>query len=229
MKPRPSLFTVLAAAAVLVAVSGGSYAAGTLITGADVKNGSLTGKDVKDKSLTKKDFKGSVAGPRGATGATGAPGAQGAPGVQGPAGPFPDVLPSGKTLAGVYSVTGAATAPGQYFDTTISFGFRFASAPDVVLVGTDDTAEEAAAAGCPGSSAAPKAAPGKVCVYEMGSTNLDPDGTKLETDGDEANLTPYVGAFTGGDEAATFGTILEVYSNAAGNLYSVGTWAATSP
>jgi hypothetical protein len=35
--------------------------------------------------------------------------------------------------------------------------------------------------------------------------------------------------FTGGDEETTFGTILEVYSNAAGNLYSNGTWAATSP
>jgi hypothetical protein len=98
-----------------------------------------------------------------------------------------------------------------------------------VLVGPDDTADEAAAAGCPGSSTAPKAAPGKVCIYELGSENLNPDGTKFETDGDEANITPYVGQFTGGDEATTFGTILEVYSNAAGNLYSNGTWAATSP
>ncbi len=210
---RPSVLAMVAAATVLVAVSGGSYAAAR-ITGADVKNGSLSGADVKNNSLTKKDFKGSVAGPQG---------------PPGPAGPFPGVLPRGKTLTGVYSITGVATSVGQYFDLPISFGFTFASAPDVVLVGSDDTPDAAAAAGCPGTSAAPAAAPGKVCVYEMSSDNLEPDGTKFETDGDEANITPYAPFNTGGPEATTFGTILEVFSAAPGNLYSNGVWAATSP
>jgi hypothetical protein len=213
MKHRPSLLAVAASAVALVAVSGGSYAAG-LITGADVKNGSLTGADIKNKSLTKKDFKGSVTGPQG---------------PQGPAGPFPGVLPSGKTLTGVYSITGVATKDGQYFDVPISFGFSFASAPDVVLVGKDDTVEEAAAAGCPGSADAPGAAPGNVCVYEMGATNVEPDGTTFETDGDQANIRPYTPPDLFGPEATTFGTVLEIYSAAAGDLYSNGTWAATSP
>jgi hypothetical protein len=222
-RSRSSFVTVLGAAAVLLAVSGGSYAA-ALITGADVKNGSLTGKDVKDKSLSPRDFKGSVAGPKGATGATGATG------PQGPAGPFPDVLPSGKTLSGVYSITGVASAADQYFDQPISFGFRFATPPDVVIVGVDDTTQEASAAGCPGTANDPKAAPGKMCLYAYGSENVDPTGdTKLETDGDEAMIEPYFGQFTQGAESSTFGTTLEVYSLAAGNLYANGTWAATSP
>ena len=228
MKPRPSLFTVLAAAAVLLAVSGGSYAA-ALITGADVKDSSLTGKDHKDKSLSKRDFKGSIAGLKGDTGATGALGAQGAPGAQGPAGPFPDVLPSGKTLTGVYSVTGVATQAGQYFDSPISFGFRFAAAPTVVTVGFDDTAGEAAAAGCPGTANEPKAAPGKVCLYEMGHDNVAAYPVFVEADGEPARVAGYKPPFGAYGTATQSGTIAEVYSASAGNLFNNGTWAATSP
>ena len=218
MMPRPSLLSVVAAAAVLVAVSGGSYAV-ALITGADVKDGSLTGKDVKDKSLSKKDFKGSVAGPKGAAGAQG---------PQGPAGPFPGVLPSGKTLTGVFSVTGVASAAGQYSDSPISFGFRFASAPTVVTVGIDDTPAEAAAAGCPGTANDPAAAAGKVCLYEMGHENVSTLAF-FETDGDPASVAGYAPPAEGNGSANRFGTIVEVRSAAAGNLYSNGTWAATSP
>jgi hypothetical protein len=99
------------------------------------------------------------------------PGAQGPKGDTGAPGPFPDVLPSGKTLTGVYSVTGVASGTNQYFDSPIAFGFRFSSAPTLVTVGITDTAEEAAAAGCPGTAADPQAAPGKVCIYEMGREN----------------------------------------------------------
>src|SRR5262245_7159639 len=47
---------VLAVVALVVGVSSGAVA-GKLITGADVKNGSLTGKDIKNGSLTSKDIK----------------------------------------------------------------------------------------------------------------------------------------------------------------------------
>ena len=151
-------------------------------------------------------------------------------GVQGPAGPFPDVLPSGKTLTGVFSVTGVATAPGQYADSPISFGFRFASAPTVVTVGIDDTPAEAAAAGCPGTAAEPKAAPGKVCLYEMGHENLDDAATgELEADGDAAWVSAYAPPDNSFGTATPVGTIVEAWSSAAGNFYSNGTWAATSP
>jgi len=99
---RPSPAMIIAIAALVVAGAGAGSAATTLLTGAQIKDGSLTGKDVKDKSLTTKDFKGSVAGARGpagpagsagATGPTGpagvagAAGAPGAPGASGPPGP----------------------------------------------------------------------------------------------------------------------------------------------
>lgn len=45
------------------------------LAGIDVKNSSLTGADVKDKSLTAADFNGSVQGPKGDTGPQGPPGA----------------------------------------------------------------------------------------------------------------------------------------------------------
>jgi hypothetical protein len=83
---------VLAFVALLVALGGSSPAAPVreaakkLVTGKQIKDGSLTGKDVKNRSLTPKDFKGSVRGPRGRTGATGATGATGGTGPQGVSG-----------------------------------------------------------------------------------------------------------------------------------------------
>jgi hypothetical protein len=81
--------TVLAAAALFVALAGSSTAAvdnvTALITGAQIKNGSVTGADVKNKSLTAADIKGRLRGPqglRGAAGPTGAQGPQGPPGIQ---------------------------------------------------------------------------------------------------------------------------------------------------
>ena len=45
-----------ATAALVLAVGGGGVYAGTLVTGHDVKNGSLTGRDVKNGSLLRKDL-----------------------------------------------------------------------------------------------------------------------------------------------------------------------------
>ena len=234
MPKQLSYANVMATVAVFIALGGSSYAAikitgknvtdGTL-TGADVKNRSLTGADVKNKSLGPADFRGSVQGPKGDTGPQGPKGDTGQPG------PFPAELPSGKTWTGVFSVSGVASAADQYFDMPISFGFRFASAPTVVTVGINDSAEEAAAAGCPGTAADPKAAPGKLCLFEMGRENTRIlDAGFLEAGGDPAHVSGYVPPFSPPWGVATrFGTILEVYSAAAGNLYSNGVWAATSP
>src|SRR4051794_36712417 len=80
---RPSAAIVVAFLALFVALSGTSLghgaisAAKQLISGKQIKNGSVTGADVRDGSLRAKDFKaGQVkAGP---------------PGAQGPAGPKGD-------------------------------------------------------------------------------------------------------------------------------------------
>lgn len=77
--------TVLIAVAVSLLLGAGGAVAGSLIvTGRNVKNGSLTGADVKNHSLTPTDFRGSVrgaTGQRGATGPRGLTGAQGGPGI----------------------------------------------------------------------------------------------------------------------------------------------------
>jgi hypothetical protein len=57
LKRRPSPATVIALVALFVALGGTSYAA-LVITGRNVRNGSLTGADVKTNSLTGVDIRG---------------------------------------------------------------------------------------------------------------------------------------------------------------------------
>jgi hypothetical protein len=83
---RQSPAMVVATLALFVALGGTAVAAGTLITGKQIKNSSITGADVKNKSLTQRDFRGSVRGPRGPTGPAGPQGPQGSLGPQGPQG-----------------------------------------------------------------------------------------------------------------------------------------------
>jgi len=85
--PRITYANTMATIALCLAVSGTAYAA-TVITGANVKDGSLTSLDVKAASLTAADLAKS-AGPKfvGDTGNTGTTGAKGATGLAGPDGP----------------------------------------------------------------------------------------------------------------------------------------------
>lgn len=84
---RVSPAMAVAMLALFVALSGTAVATtSALISGRQIKNGSITGLDVKNKSLTPRDFRGSVRGPRGLRGATGATGASGAKGDKGDAG-----------------------------------------------------------------------------------------------------------------------------------------------
>jgi hypothetical protein len=89
--------TVASTAALVVALSGTSYAAVSLISGQNIRNGTVTTADIKNHNLKLKDFSsGARSGLTGATGATGAtgpqgpqglPGTQGIQGIQGPIGP----------------------------------------------------------------------------------------------------------------------------------------------
>ena len=106
MLRRPSSSSVIATVALVFAVGGTALAgAQTLLTGADVQNGSLTGQDIRDGSLRAADFRPAdlpllkparrarvtrrviVRGSRGPKGDTGAPGAVGPTGA-------PAALPS---------------------------------------------------------------------------------------------------------------------------------------
>ena len=84
MLGRISPAMAVAMLALFVALSGTAVATtSALITGRQIKNGSITGLDVKNRSLTPRDFRGSVRGPRGLTGSAGPQGAQGAAGAAG--------------------------------------------------------------------------------------------------------------------------------------------------
>jgi hypothetical protein len=116
----------------------------------------------------------------------------------------PDPLPSGKTVRGSYSLGGTAAVGNDLASTAISFGFRLAAepTPHLIRMGSPAPAE------CPGSFAQPEASPGHLCIYEDSLTN---------TQGISPNSVEPVGA-----------TIF-IRSNAAGDFFSFGTWAATAP
>ncbi len=88
-KSRTALAVVIAALALIISAGAGATAS-LMITGKQIKDGSVTTKDVKNRSLKAKDFSAKAksklrgpAGPAGPRGATGAAGAQGVPGVSG--------------------------------------------------------------------------------------------------------------------------------------------------
>lgn len=89
----PSPATVLASIAVFAVLAGSATAASSLISGKDIKKGTITGKQIKNKSLSVKELSKAAVkklrgatGPRGATGARGERGEKGETGARGPAG-----------------------------------------------------------------------------------------------------------------------------------------------
>jgi hypothetical protein len=87
---RTTMRVVAGICAALLLLGAAGATASTLISGKQIKDGTVTGTDVKNKSLTRADFKGSVRGPagrRGPAGPQGPTGARGPAGATGPAGP----------------------------------------------------------------------------------------------------------------------------------------------
>jgi hypothetical protein len=211
-KRRPSPALVLATLALAVALGGTGYAATSLPANSvgprQLQNNAVSSTKVKNGSLLKVDFKkGQIpAGPKGSPGAPGAPGAQGPKGptgAQGPAGPFPDTLASGKTVRGSFNIGGQAGVAGALANTSISFIYRFATAPTVkiILKGNAPPAE------CPGNSTNPQANPGFLCIYEQDRSNSQ-------------------GVILNG--VINSGATIYTYSLAVGGFFSFGSWAATA-
>jgi hypothetical protein len=149
-----------------------------------------------------------IQGSTGAAGAAGAPGAagprgpQGVQGEVGPPGPFPDTLPSGKTLTGVYATIMSTGSTGLDAET---FAYPLASAPTAHFIGIFAQAPP----GCPGTRSNPRALPGNLCVYAaLGGSAAD----AVSIENPETNLP---GASVRGFQAV--GTT------------SSGTWAVTAP
>lgn len=83
----PSPAMVVACIAVVLAMAGSAFAAQALITGADIKDGSVTRADLSTGTVNSLEGKRGPAGRRGFTGARGPQGDTGPQGTAGPAGP----------------------------------------------------------------------------------------------------------------------------------------------
>jgi hypothetical protein len=153
-------------------------------------------------------------GTQGATGATGASGATGAKGDTGPPGPFPPLLPSGKTLRGVWLAEGTAAGAGGFIGDNISFGWTLSAKPTQHFIKVGD----AVPAGCSGTAVSPGANPGNLCVFEVENFNVD--DTQSEVWSPPANA---------GNNDETYGAATFSNSTAVGNFEFGGSWAVTAP
>jgi hypothetical protein len=195
-------------AALIVAASGGAYAAATGSSGAIVACAHQNGGGLyiaRKCARHDKGLKWSVTGPQGPAGRDGAIGPAGLAGPRGDTGapgPFPGVLPRGITVRGDWA--GGSSVAGTAYES-ISFGFPFASAPTFHYV----SGPVSVPAGCSGgTNENPTAQPGNLCLYSAGwSLN-----------------TPAVVVTA----SNAWGALFTVSSGSA-PFADGGTWAATSP
>jgi Collagen triple helix repeat (20 copies) len=125
--PTPAM--VVACIAVVLAMTGSAFAARSLITGADIKNGSITRADLSGRTLNSLKGKRGPAGHDGFTGARGPQGDDGPTGPAGPAGPTGPAGPQGERgltgLQGPQGRTGPVGARGatgefRVFNTAVT-------------------------------------------------------------------------------------------------------------
>jgi Collagen triple helix repeat (20 copies) len=155
-------------------------------------------------------------GARGATGATGPQGPKGdtgAKGDTGPAGPQLDVVPSGRSVFGVFQVLQQDVPVGNLVQRAESFPLPFAAQLQAAV----RTPGSAATASCPGSFTAPSAAAGFLCVYEQNKFNV----SSTQVFDPPTNTA---------GKANRFGfSIIATSSSGSGAVETRGTWAATAP
>ena len=140
--PRPA--TVIAIAALVIATSGGAFAAGHLIDGASIKNASIAGAKLKPHTVSGLQIDMSRVGtvPRAAAAGSA---------------PLPTTLPHHQSLTGLYAVEGT----GSVNQTAVSFLIPLATAPVAHFIAPGVASPSA----CPGTLQRPRALPGNLCVY----------------------------------------------------------------
>jgi hypothetical protein len=226
---RPSAGLIVGIIALIVALSGTAVAS-SLITSAQIKNGTIQLKDLSTKA--RKALTGRT-GARGATGAAGERGAQGLQGlqglqgIQGPKGDpgtsiFDASIPSGKTIKGVWGGLFTSAGPGTVFSPRIGFpipapagltsaNVSFSPSTPATTPGEQDPT-------CTGTADAPTAPAGKVCIY---------------ADAVGANVTDLTGLALDGDNSpqSRLGLAVQITTNAAAatTFQARGTWAYTAP
>jgi hypothetical protein len=206
---------IVAIFALVVALSGGAYAA---------SGGGLTGKQKKEVEKIAKKFAGKP-GPAGANGTNGANGANGTNGAAGPQGPkgdpgltgFTSVLPKGSTETGTW----ASAYEEVGLLVGISFSIPLKEPLDAAHVIAEPLGYNGEDENCPGTVAAPKAKKGYLCVYTGGKTG----SSAIAEIFDPSTGTPVSlgGSATEGAATTGAGLALEVPG------YIAGTWAVTAP
>ena len=206
----PSPAMVVSLISLFFALGGVGYAKKVvhLIDGSTIKKGSIPLDRLSSSArATLKGNRGpqGFQGPQGPQGLPGAqgpkgdPGSPGKDGVPGPPGPYPDALPSGKTIKGAFYLTSTISS--------YSFAFALPTAPvvHVLSFGTSATPE------CPGTATDPQAAPGQLCLYQ--SNNSAAGACVFATDDPMSSCTSATKFGFGGSASATMS----------------GQWAVTAP
>ena len=236
---RPSPAMVVACLALTVALGGTSYAAIKLpknsvgtkqlkrnaVTGPKVKASAITSPKVANDSLTGADINeaslGTVPSATNATNATNATSAGNSANLEGvPASGYfryGTTIPSGRTITGAWGIVDASAGAGELHFTYPSFPL---AAP--VGLGDADVNFKAGTPGaldgdaaCTGTSAAPTAPAGKVCLYQGGLSN---------------SLITSLAGFqydTAADSKYGFG--VRAITSGAGTVVARGSWAYTAP
>ncbi len=243
LHPSPSM--AIAFVALVFALTGASFAAGT--NGGNGAHGTTaTAAKSKAKAKGKAGPRGPAgpqgktgpagatgpAGPTGPTGAAGAQGPQGGSGPQGPAGAKGETGEAGpKGESGAPGAKGEPWSPNSQLPSGATETGSWAAeigenqsrsvslSFPIQLAGELEAADVHIApnAACPGSAKEPKATPGNLCVY-VGFNS----GSKAKA---EAIFNPAADSITPG--AATGGAVLLVYSPES-EARAYGTWAVTA-
>jgi hypothetical protein len=183
--------------------------------GANGSNGS-NGSSVTSKAFTGKSGTCEEGGSEFTAGTTKTYACNGKPGVIQPG----ETLPSGATETGAWTVTATAEEfnEGTKATTAVSFPIPLEtglSEQHVFLIEPGDTANEAE---CPGTAAAPAAAPGDFCAY---SSQLLEDPVVAGK--------PIKAPATNDPGAGTTGALISLESVSATVSVAAGTWAVTGP
>lgn len=218
-----------------IVLGGGAYAATQLpansVGTAQIRDRAVTGSKLSKKAvrelvqLAKRFQPGPTAiGPVGSTGPTGQAGPTGPGGVPGGA------VPAGVTLRGAVGAVVEEPTAGGTAGTGVSFGFELPARPSAHVVPEGASAPPA----CPGTSEAPEAASGNLCVYLAEITPSDvgqvvvSDPGKPELAGINFDLETEETAQIGDGKAGAFGFHLVFFNPGPLNGAQLrGTWAVT--